>query len=760
MYLQRVLEGVWVLQDGESKPMLKTLVIILALVLNASLVLAAGTQPPNILLIAVDDMGYDTPASFGGRVEGLTPHIDTLASQGMSFTRAFNTSSRCAPSRGSIMTGHYQDNYNEKRGTSNTTVRASVLTIPEYLRQKGYKTGLFGKDTHYKPIEKYNFDLVSPMAAMAVGRSPDLYAGNISEFIDEAIARDRPFFISANTHDPHRPYAGAPGEQESLERRFKKETKKLKDKPAFILPPKVETYSGQDIKAPGFIPDHELVREEFGYYLNSSYRADQFVGALMKVLKDKNLLDNTLVIFHSDNGMHWPFAKSNVYVASVKTPFVIYWQGHSIAGTRSDSLISTIDILPTILEASGIAMPEGLPGKSLLPLLSEPQKPQHEQVFATINAKGDIKYEMRSVIGPEYIYIYNKWVDGKTRYHGGKYPGGMALKGFEAASRENEQAKERYDFFYNRAPEELYNLDQDPDALQNLAEDEGMVDVLQEMQRLMLAKMTATDDPFLEEYRSLLDKTAYQDGQPEPVLSMDFETVPPGGGAEYLLQHGKLTLAPGAGVAGSTGLRAEYTGYDRGSERIVRHVFLPEPGLEFSLNYDVNFGQDFQFVRGGKLLGLGPKKHITGGKPIVPEGWSARVTFKKEGGIKLYSYHQDMKGQYGERGEIQQPFTFEKERFYSVSLHVRVNDPPEASNGFSRLYVGGQLIEQHQNLRLRGTGGDDTLVNKFMFSSFHGGHEPDWAPRDEHGNYTTVHATFDNISVYEGEHIRPVSGGE
>jgi hypothetical protein len=93
-----------------------------------------------------------------------------------------------------------------------------------------------------------------------------------------------------------------------------------------------------------------------------------------------------------------------------------------------------------------------------------------------------------------------------------------------------------------------------------------------------------------------------------------------------------------------------------------------------------------------------------------------------------------------------------------VSLHVRVNDPPEASNGFSRLYVDGQMIEQHENLRLRGTGGDASLINKFMFSSFHGGHAPNWAPRDENGNYKTVYATFDNISVYEGEHIRTKTG--
>ncbi len=710
---------------------------------------------PNILLIAVDDMGYDTPASFGGRIDGLTPHIDKLAGQGMSFTRAFNTSSRCAPSRGSIMTGHYQDNYNQNRGTSNTTVRPSVLTIPEYLRQKGYMTGLFGKDTHYRPIEKYGFDRVSPMAAMAVGRSPELYARNIARFIDEAAAEQRPFFISANTHDPHRPYAGAPGEREALERRFAQEIEKLADKPAFIVPPQVETYSFRNIEAPGFIPDHELVREEFGYYLNSSHRADQFVGAMMRVLEEKDLLGNTLVIFHSDNGMHWPYAKSNAYVASVKTPFVIYWQGHSVAGTVSDSLISTIDILPTILEAGGIVVPQTLPGKSLLPLLSEPEKPHHEQVFATINGKGNTQFEMRSIIGSEHIYIYNKWVDGKARYHGGKYPGGLALEGFEAAAKENTEAKQRLDFFYNRAKEELYDLRSDPDALRNLAGGKQASITLRTLRQAMLERLTASDDPFLGDYKKLLDQAGHQDDPSKPVLSMDFETVLRGGPADHLLKHEKLTLAPGSGLGASTGLRAEYEGSEIGSERIVRHVFLPEPGVEFSLNYDVRFDSDFQFVQGGKLLGLGPEKDITGGRPIVPGGWSARVTFKEGGAARLYSYHQDMRGQYGDRGVIEKPFEFERQRYYSVSLHVHVNDPPEAANGFSRLYVDGELIESHEALRLRGTGGRSSLINKFMFSSFHGGHRPEWAPRDKNGNYKTVYATFDNIAVYEGEHVRP-----
>jgi len=734
----------------------------LSLLFGIALVLvgkAWAWEPPNILLIAVDDMGYDTPASFGGWVEGLTPNIDTLASEGMAFTNAYNTSSRCAPSRGSIMTGHYQDNYNEKRGSSDTTVRESVLTIPEYLRKKDYMTGLFGKDSHYKPLEKYAFDEVSPMAAMAVGRSPELYAGNISTFIDRALSENRPFFISANTHDPHRPYAGAPGEKKSLERRFKKEARKLGEKPEFILPPEVETYSDNGIEAPGFIPDHELVREEFGYYLDSSHRADQFVGALMQVLEDKQLLSNTLVIFHSDNGMHWPYAKSNVYVASVKTPFVIYWQGHSVGGTSTDSLISTIDILPTILEASGIAVPANLPGKSLLPLLDEPEQHHHEQVYATINAKGDIRYEMRSVIDENHIYIYNKWVDGKAKYHNGKYPGGLALKGFEAAAEENEAAQRRFEFFYKRAKEELYDLQADPNALVNLAGNNQSLPVLVAMRELMLDKLTGMEDPFLDNYRELLGHEAHKGSTTKPDLSMDFESVDLAGPAAQLLKHEKLTLAPGAGVGGSNGLRAKYVGSDRGSERIVTHIFLPEPGLEFSLNYDVMFDENFQFARGGKLLGLGPTKHVAGGRAVVPTGWSARVTFKEEGAARLYTYHQDQPGQYGDRsGVIEKPVRFERGRYYPVSLHVRVNDPPEATNGFSRLYIGGELVERHEGLRFRGTGGADTLINKFMFSSFHGGHKPEWAPKDADGNYTTVYATFDNVSVYKGERIRHAPG--
>jgi len=131
---------------------------------------AGATDQPNIALIVVDDMLYNTPESFGKKVEGLTPRIDALAAQGMRFTQAYDSSSRCAPSRGSMMTGLYQDGYAVTPRSSDTTVKESVFTIPELLAKQGCRSGLFGKDTHCRPLGKHGFDIVATMASMGLGR--------------------------------------------------------------------------------------------------------------------------------------------------------------------------------------------------------------------------------------------------------------------------------------------------------------------------------------------------------------------------------------------------------------------------------------------------------------------------------------------------------------------------------------------------------------------------------------------------------------
>ena len=256
--------------------------------------------------------------------------------------------------------------------------------------------------------------------------------------------------------------------------------------------------------------------------------------------------------------------------------------------------------------------------------------------------------------------------------------------------------------------------------------------------------------------RAVVEPAGAQQGP--PLLEEGFEAGGASTAYAQLLANPNLSLAPGEGVDGGSGLRARYVGSPVGSERIVENVRLPAPARELTLNYDVRFDRDFQFVKGGKLHGFGPRRKVTGGNPIRPDGWSARIMFGREGAIRTYTYHQDMKGKYGEGGTRARDFRFEPGRWHAVSLHVRVNDPASASNGFTRLYVDGQLVERREGVRFRGRDGDDTLITDMLFSTFHGGSDTTWTPVDASGAPTTVEAFFDNLAVHPGERIRQRPG--
>ena len=237
------------------------------------------------------------------------------------------------------------------------------------------------------------------------------------------------------------------------------------------------------------------------------------------------------------------------------------------------------------------------------------------------------------------------------------------------------------------------------------------------------------------------------------VLFESFDADDPGDLHERLESHGRLSLAGGEGVDGSNGLMADYVGFDQGSERIVRRHSLDRGMSEATLCYDVKFPEEFQFVRGGKLHGLGPASPVTGGHAREPHRWSARVTFSRDDSVRTYVYDQTEDVTYGVGRGPGNGFTFSREQYHAVSMHMKLNDPDEA-NGFVNIYVDGERVVTHDGLRIRGTGGENTLIQEFLFSTFHGGSSPQWAPVDEDGEYTTVHAYFDNFAVHEGEAIR------
>ncbi len=221
-----------------------------------------------------------------------------------------------------------------------------------------------------------------------------------------------------------------------------------------------------------------------------------------------------------------------------------------------------------------------------------------------------------------------------------------------------------------------------------------------------------------------------------------------------LLEHMHLSLSTDQGVGNSQALKATYVGESQGSARIVSYGNLPNSLTKASLCFDVKFEKDFQFVKGGKLHGLGPTRSITGGNAIQPDGWSARGMWKAGGKLDPYIYHQKQAGQYGEAGVQVKPFAFQSGKYHTICYYVEVNSPASESNGAFRIYADGELIQRKDNIQYRMLDGAASEITRVHFSTFHGGSEPSWAPKTLSGEYATVHAYFDNMAVYAEEFIR------
>lgn len=243
----------------------------------------------------------------------------------------------------------------------------------------------------------------------------------------------------------------------------------------------------------------------------------------------------------------------------------------------------------------------------------------------------------------------------------------------------------------------------------------------------------------------------------KPICATDFESSDKLGLYDRLQRDKLVDVVDDEGVDGSKALRVTYRGNKDGSKRIVDTYKLAKPMDEATLVFDVKFDKDFQFVKGGKLHGLGPDNRVTGGNAMKPDGWSARAMWHSDG-LKTYVYCQDKDNKYGQGPDRRLKFKFKKERYYSVSIHVKLNDPVEKANGFVRIYVNGKGIAEDREIQFRAEDGDHTRITHLLFSTFHGGENPSWAPKDKDGNFIDVHAYFDNFAVYEGEHVRKQPG--
>lgn len=450
----------------------------------------------NILFITVDDMNYDSIGCNGCSVANISPNIDCLAAEGVRFENSHVTIAVCQPSRSVLMTGRYPY-HNGARGFEE--IDAGTPTVTEYSHAAGYYNGIIGKENHLAPKEKFAWDeYISVMdEENGYGRSPEVYYKKCKDFINNAKALNKPFFLMFNVHDPHRPFAGSIDEKEKFGKAL----------------PVSKRYDENEISVPGFLFDLPEIRTEMAQYYTSVHRADESVGSALQALKESGLENDTLVFFCSDNGMSAPFSKTNCYLNSTKSPFIIRWPGYLQPGTVCRYLASGIDVAPTFLDAMGISPMLDADGQSLISLIRGTRRPPesiYTQFFKTQNNKITKKfrsYPMRCVQTERYCYIFNAWADGETLFKS-ESMSGLTFQAMEKASERNPDIAKRVEFLKYRVKEELYDTVADSNALNNLADNPKYACLLDDMRKKLFCYMVETHDSLVDDiyFRTLINK--------------------------------------------------------------------------------------------------------------------------------------------------------------------------------------------------------------------------------------------------------------
>ncbi|MBN2477499.1 MAG: sulfatase [Pirellulales bacterium] len=406
-------------------------VLLIAVCILAPTALATHDgPPPNVLVFLADDQGEGDLSCYGHPVL-RTPNIDRLAAEGMRFDRAFLTISSCSPSRASILTGRYPHNTGAE--DLHQPLPAEQQTVAQYLRAAGYHCMSVGK-WHLGDPQRRHWDRIVECA----GR----------DTADQALAllqnrpMDRPFFFWVATKDPHRPF----------------------DADAIANP-----HDPSEVFVPPYLPDHPLIRRELAQYYDEITRFDEHVGLIRAELAKQGVLDRTLIIYLSDNGMPFPRAKTTLYDSGIHTPLIVRYPPLVEPGSRQAGLVSVIDLAPTILELAGVRQ-DTMQGRNMAAMLKDSEAPGRRAVYAEANWHDYEKFT-RAVRTDRFLLIRNYYWD-KPLWNSVDSINSVTWKGVMALRDVGKLTPAQKFLFVEPRPfEELYDLRKDPRSLVNVVED-------------------------------------------------------------------------------------------------------------------------------------------------------------------------------------------------------------------------------------------------------------------------------------------------
>jgi len=439
---------------------LKVLSLLLLLISFSLTAHTKSKDKTNIVFILADDCTNWDIGCYGSK-DSKTPNIDKLASEGVRFTRCYQAAPMCSPTRHNIYTGLYP----VKTGAypNHTNANPGTESIVHYLKPLGYRVALSGK-RHIGPESVFPFEYL--------GKKNNPEFDLVEEFLKDVKENEEPFVLILCSNEPHTPWNRGD----------------------------VSQFNPETITLPPHYVDTKETRQAYCKYLAEINYLDGQVGQALELLEKHGFSENTLVVFASEQGNSFPFAKWTCYEAGVKSALIVRLPGMIEPGTVSEAIVEYTDLLPTFIDAAGGKVPMKLDGESLIPVFKGEKKKVKDYAFSLQTTRGIYDgseyYAIRAVVGERYRYIWNitPHVDFKNTVNNGKDGGPLWYKSWvlETCSDTNAEAVVRK--YRIRPEEELYDIITDKWCMNNLADKPEFETIKNDLRKELLKWMKGCGD--------------------------------------------------------------------------------------------------------------------------------------------------------------------------------------------------------------------------------------------------------------------------
>lgn len=472
-----------------------SIAILVALFAPAPRLPADEGTKPNILFILADNWRYPTAGIFGDPM-AKTPAFDRIAREGVLFTHTFNPVPSCSPTRSCLLTGKIAHQLGERASLWSGFPKDTPV-VTQLLQASGYAIGYSGK-----PWAPGNIDVS--------GWSENPVGPKFKDFAEFQAKRDtdKPFFFWLGNTDT----ATKGGKTPYLE----------------VAKAKLDATK---LSSPPELPDCQEVRDDLLNYYGGVMKLDEEAAQAIELLEKVGQLDNTVVIYTSDNGWQMPRGLANCYDAGSRVPLAIRWGKLLTAGRSVDEFVNVADLGPTFLEIAGLTPPTEMSMHSIKNLLlGKADAVQRNAIFIERERHANVRhdnqsYPMRAVRTRDHLYIRNlrpeRWPAGDPDVfflHGRPYGDvdTTLVKDFLLAHQTDPvYAKHMSLIFGKRPAEELYDLRDDPHQLNNVANKPEYAEVLRRLHNRLDEWMKQTLDPRLDPANDDWDKFPYYGKAPK-----------------------------------------------------------------------------------------------------------------------------------------------------------------------------------------------------------------------------------------------------